>query len=97
MKYEILLAPDAIHDLKRLSAHDRGLVRDAIEKHLRHQPTLVSRSRIKRLRGLSKPQYHLRIGEVRIFYDIDKSEVHILAIIDKAAAEKWLAEKGEQS
>jgi len=30
-------------------------VRDALERHLRHEPTRVSKSRIKRLRGLSQP------------------------------------------
>jgi mRNA interferase RelE/StbE len=97
MKYRILLAPEAIQDVKRLPARDRGLVMDAIEEHLRRQPTRVSKSRIKRLRGLAKPQYRLRVGDIRIFCDVFKDEVRILAIIWKPEAERWLPEKGERS
>ena len=52
MAFEIILAPEAVADLRRLSAHDRATVRDAMEIHLRHEPTKVSKSRIKQLRGL---------------------------------------------
>src|SRR5438105_12885233 len=31
------------------------------------KPRKVSKSRIKCLRGLSKPQYRLRVGEIRVF------------------------------
>jgi mRNA interferase RelE/StbE len=67
MRYEILLAPEAANDLKLLNAHLRAEIRDSIEHHLRHEPTKISKSRIKRLRGLSRPQYRLRIGEIRVF------------------------------
>jgi hypothetical protein len=50
MVFEIILAPEAIDDLRRLSARDRAKVRDALDVHLRHEPTKVSKSRIKRLR-----------------------------------------------
>jgi hypothetical protein len=42
------------------------VVRDTISRHLRHEPTKVSKSRIKRLRGLSQPQYRLRVGDIRV-------------------------------
>jgi mRNA-degrading endonuclease RelE of RelBE toxin-antitoxin system len=54
MKYEIIFAPEAIRDLKRLSARNRAIVGDAIEKHLRVEPDKVSKSRIKRLRGIRR-------------------------------------------
>jgi len=66
-----------------------------MEKHLRHEPQKVSRSRIKRLRGLARPQYRLRVGEIRVFYDITEEIVEVLAIVTKAKAAPWLAEKGE--
>jgi mRNA-degrading endonuclease RelE of RelBE toxin-antitoxin system len=47
----------------------------------------VSKSRIKRLRGLSRPQYRLRIGEVRVFYDVARNTVEVLAIVSKSEAE----------
>ena len=94
MPFEIILAPEAVSDPRRLSARDRGKVRDAMVTHLRHEPTKVSRSRIKRLRGLSRPQYRLRVDELRVFYDVMGSEVQLLAIVAKSDADAWLAEKG---
>lgn len=95
MKYEIDLAPEAAHDFKRLTARKRAEVKDALERHLRHQPARVSKSRIKRLRGLAHPQYRLRVGEIRVFYDITGHVVEVLAIVPKSAAASWLAEMEE--
>ena len=97
MRYEIELAPEAVQDLKRLKANLRARVRDAIEGHLRHEPTKVSKSRIKRLRGISRPQYRLRVDDIRIFYDVSKRTVEVLAIVVKADAQEWLAKAGEPS
>jgi len=49
-----------------------------------------SKSRIKRLRGIRGPGYRLRIGEVRVFYDVMEGTVEILAIIAKPDARAWL-------
>jgi mRNA-degrading endonuclease RelE of RelBE toxin-antitoxin system len=92
MPFEIILAPEAIEDLKSLKADIRADLRAALETHLRHEPKKVSRSRIKRLRGLRKPQHRLRVGEVRIFYDVTETNVEILAIVAKLEADSWLAQ-----
>ena len=92
MRFEIVLAPTAIKGLRGLGAGLRARVRDAIELHLRHEPKRLSKSRIKRLRGLDRPQYRLRIDEVRVFYDVTEETVEILAIVSKAEAAGWLAE-----
>jgi len=94
MLFAIVLAPEAVEDLKKLKASLRSAVRTALETHLRHEPGKTSRSRIKRLRGLTRPQYRLRIGEVRVFYDISGSTVQVLAIVAKLEAESWLAQFG---
>ncbi len=95
MAYEIIMAPEAAEDHKRLPARDRAKVREALEVHLRHEPTKVSKSRIKRLRGLRRPQYRLRVDDLRIFYDVTDQEVQILAMVAKADVDAWLAECGE--
>lgn len=94
MPYELILAPEAVQDLKRLKAPIRSAVRAALETHLRDAPAKVSRSRIKRLRGLSGSQYGLRVNEIRVFYDITGTNVEILAIVPKSEAEQWLAQFG---
>jgi mRNA interferase RelE/StbE len=96
MAYVIILAPEAVADLRRLSAHERAKVRDAIEVHLRHEPTKVSKSRIKRLRGKSRPQFRLRVEAFRVFYDIEDEEVRVLAVVAKADADAWLKEAGQR-
>lgn len=95
MRYEIILAPEAVQDLKRLNAHVRAKVRDAIGKHLRHEPDKVSKSRIKKPRGISHPQYRLRVEEIRVFYDLTEDAVEVLAIVPKSQAASWLEEWGE--
>jgi mRNA interferase RelE/StbE len=95
MPFEIILAPEAIEDLDGLKASIRAVVRDSIETHLRHEPTKSSRSRIKRPKKLSQPQYRLRVGEVRVFYDVSEEQVQILAIVLKSEATQWLAKHGK--
>jgi mRNA interferase RelE/StbE len=95
MRYEIILAPEATDDLGDLKANIRAVVRDAIEEHLRHEPGKTSKSRIKRLRGLSRPQYRLRVGGMRIFYDVTEKRVEVLAIVPKDEAGEWLKKAGE--
>ena len=94
MRYTIILAPAAAQALKALKADPRARVRDALEAHLRHEPTKVSKSRIKRLRGMSRPQFRLRVDDIRVFYDVTSEAVEVLAIITKAQAAAWLAQEG---
>jgi mRNA interferase RelE/StbE len=97
MRYEVVLAPEAAKAYRSLTANRRAEVRDALERHLRHEPTRVRKSRIKRLRSLSQPQYRLRVGEVRVFYDVTHEAVEVLAIVTKAEAARWVADHGTPS
>ena len=90
-----MLAPEAVEDLRSLKANVRTEVRRALEDHLRHDARKVSKSRIKRLRGLSKPQYRLRVGEIRGYYDVTGDTVEVLAIVAKSEAGSWLAQFGK--
>jgi mRNA interferase RelE/StbE len=97
VRFEIILSPNAVKQLRSLPAHFRSRVRDALERHLRYQPTLVSRSRIKRLRGLERPQYRLRVDDTRVFYDVKETTVEVLAIVSKAESQAWLDGAGTPS
>ena len=96
MKYKIFFAPEARKQYKGLKAFYRSAVRDAIDKHLSHQPKRVSKSRIKKLRRMEYPQYRLRVDNIRVFYDVAAAEVHVLAIVEKSQALKWLDKKGRK-
>ncbi|MGQ0445968.1 MAG: type II toxin-antitoxin system RelE family toxin [Beijerinckiaceae bacterium] len=96
MPFDIILAPEAVEDLRSIKAHVRIAAGAALETHLRHEPEITSRSRIKRLRGLRRPQYRLRAGDVRVFYDVSGTTVEILAIVAKSETGSWLAQFGNQ-
>ena len=62
MRYGVALAPEAFDDIKKLSARNRSRVRDAIKIHKRYESEKVSKSRLKRLRGISRPQYRFSLN-----------------------------------
>src|SRR5450755_3692755 len=96
MRFEIMLSPQASAGLAALRAPGRAEVEDRIETHLRHEPEKTSRSRIKRLRGIHRPQYRLRVGGVRVYYDVAGERVEILAVMTKEQALRWLRGEKEE-
>ncbi len=97
MPYKIILAPEAVEDLKALRAFARTAARKAIKEYLSFEPTKTSKSRIKRLRRMRHPQYRLRVEEIRVFYDVTEEAVEVLAIVPKPEAAAWLDRYGEQT
>ena len=86
MKYATILSREAIEDLRQLKAPIRLQLKEGNEIHLRHEPLKESKSRIKRLRGMQRPGCLLRIGEIRVFYDVSQDTVEILAVVPKSKA-----------
>jgi len=66
----IELTPEAIEDLRLLRKYDQQQIVTAIESQLPHQASQASRNR-KRLRPNQLAEWELRIGDFRIFYDVD--------------------------
>jgi mRNA interferase RelE/StbE len=94
MRFEIEFSPEALEDYRALTARDKATIKEALETHLRFEPTKESKSRIKRLRKRIQPQYRLRVDDYRIFYDITEEFVQILGIVLKPNAEAWLNQFG---
>ena len=90
-----MFAQEAREDYRDLPARVRAEVEGAINRHLLYQPTRVSRSRIKRLRGVSRPHYRLRVDDIRVFYDVSEETVEILGIVSKSEADAWLERAGK--
>ncbi len=90
--FEIEYAESVERDLLPLRAYHRKAVLDAIDRQLRHEPLTGTRRR-KPLPGLIPPWEHvppvwqLRVGEYRVFYDVDEDNrvVKVRAIRRKAA------------
>ena len=74
--FEIRYAKSVTDDLKGLKAGQRKRILDRIEAQLTHEPTRKTRNK-KILVGLVppwepvEPVWELRIGEYRVFYDVD--------------------------
>jgi len=81
--YTIILKRSAIADLDALRKYDATQIANAMERHLQHDPTKESKSRIKRLRGISNPDYRLRIED----YLLQKSP-RFRKMLDKVKRER---------
>jgi mRNA-degrading endonuclease RelE of RelBE toxin-antitoxin system len=68
--FQIDFTPAAIEDLRSFRKHDQQQIIRGIEAQLRHQPTEQSRNR-KRLRPNQLAEWETRIGDFRVFYDVD--------------------------
>jgi mRNA-degrading endonuclease RelE of RelBE toxin-antitoxin system len=90
--YTIDYAEGVEDDLAVLHAFERKHVLDNIDKQLTYEPTRETRNR-KMLPGLTppweqiEPVWELRIGEYRVFYDVDEvnGTVTIRAVRHKPA------------
>jgi mRNA-degrading endonuclease RelE of RelBE toxin-antitoxin system len=96
MKYAVVITETAEQQFHRLNARCKSTILRAMRAHLRDQPTLESKSRIKRLKGLRQPQYRLRVDDFRVFYDVNEglARVEVLGLVTKQESEMWLKSHG---
>lgn len=87
--YNVQYAQEAVEDLRKLRAFDQRKILEAVEQHLRSNPTQVSRPRIKLMRRPFWSQYRLRVDDFRVYYDIDEAQhtVNVLRVLEKAQGE----------
>jgi mRNA-degrading endonuclease RelE of RelBE toxin-antitoxin system len=69
MAAQIVYSPEAVDHLAALAKNEQVQVLDQVERLLVDQPRAVSRKR-KFLRPNAIAQWELRLGELRVFYDI---------------------------
>lgn len=70
-RYQVVLTHSARDDIERVRAYEKRAILDAIEAQLSFEPKQTSRSRIKRLVQPAISQYRLRVGDYRVYYDVD--------------------------
>ena len=80
MPYKIEFADCVKQHFKHLSASQRSLMMARIEKRLFHEPLKETRNR-KPLRPNPIAPWELRIGSLRVFYDITSDEPNIVKIL----------------
>jgi len=83
--FVIRYSTEAANDIRAMRMFDRRKVLDGISDYLNHEPTRVSKSRIKLMVQPFWSQYRLRLDEFRIYYDIDNAShrVNILRVLLK--------------
>lgn len=82
MAYHVQFTKSTEHHFADLTARQQAIVLNAIKEQLRHEPTRETRNR-KPLRPNPLAPWELRVGFLRVFYEVDALEsdlVNILAI-----------------
>ena len=69
-RYAIEISPDAMAHLRFLSARERRIALDGMEKHLRYEPTVRTRNR-KEMRPNPFAPWELRLGRLRVYYEAE--------------------------
>ncbi len=82
----------AVAQLRKLRALERSAIFDQIGKVLLVAPTKTSKTTVKRLREPAPTQYRLRVGEYRIFYDVEANVVSIIQILSKEDSIRFLGD-----
>lgn len=79
MPYRVLYSPAAEDHLRALTARQRVTVLDAVDQQLVHQPTVETRNR-KPLRANPVAPWELRVGTLRVYYDVRESPEPLVAV-----------------
>ena len=66
------------------------MIIDQIEQVLAVNPTFESKAKVKRLREPAPTQYRLRVGERRVFYDVEGQAVFVIRVLTKEASIDYL-------
>ena len=79
MQYRIIYSRDCEGHLRALPARDRVIVLTAVEEQLTREPTVETRHR-KLMRPNPLAPWELRVGELRVFYDVEESPEPVVNI-----------------
>jgi mRNA interferase RelE/StbE len=81
-KYEVVFTEDAVDDLDKIKKFYAKQITKRIDTVLLQRAEDVTRSGVKKLRGFEK-LYRLRVGDYRVFYQVQSNEVTILRSLAK--------------
>jgi mRNA-degrading endonuclease RelE of RelBE toxin-antitoxin system len=95
MAFEIEFSEDAERHIKRLSTHDRAILLDAVEQQLTHEPMVATRHR-KALRPNPLAGWELRVGDNRVFYDVDMDRGMVLVLAVGTKVHNTLSIEGQE-
>lgn len=79
MAFQITITADAESHLQGLPAREQRTLEAAILARLRDQPTTLTRA-IKKLRPNPLAEFELRVGDLRVLYNVEGEEVILLVV-----------------
>jgi mRNA-degrading endonuclease RelE of RelBE toxin-antitoxin system len=91
LRFEIRFSPHAREHINDLRKRDQQIIVKAISVHLQHQPDQPTRNR-KPLTEKSFALWELRVGDFRVFYDVnpEQNQVVIVAVGKKRHNDLWI-------
>lgn len=94
MAYEVEFAESVEAHFGALTARERATILDTIGRQLRHEPLKETRHR-KPLRPNPIAPWELRVGQLRVFYEVvgvENGLVRILAVGRKVRNTLWIGD-----
>lgn len=79
MVYRIAITDEAEVQWKALPVREQRTVEAAVHARLRDQPTTPTKA-IKRLRTNPVAEFELRVGDLRVLYDVEGEDVVLLIV-----------------
>jgi mRNA-degrading endonuclease RelE of RelBE toxin-antitoxin system len=79
LKYRIEYSPDTEEHFRFLTKRQQVTVLDTVEKQLEYQPDIETRNR-KPMRPNPLAPWELRIGNLRVYYDIENKPERVVYI-----------------
>jgi len=79
MTFHLTFSPRARDHLKALRKRDQQIILDAIAVQLSYQPTRPTKHR-KQLKENPLAPWELRVGDFRVFYDVDTGNQTVIVV-----------------
>jgi mRNA-degrading endonuclease RelE of RelBE toxin-antitoxin system len=93
MAFHISITADAESQWRALSARQQRLLEAAIQTRLAQQPTTPTKA-VKRLRPNPLAEFELRVGDLRVLYNVEETQV-ILLVVGRKVGNKLIVEGTE--
>jgi mRNA-degrading endonuclease RelE of RelBE toxin-antitoxin system len=79
LAYRVEYSPEAEAHLRFLTARQQGIVLDTVDEQLMYQPTIETKNR-KPMRPNPLAPWELRIGDLRVYYDVEEEPEAVVYI-----------------
>lgn len=88
MAFQITITADAEAQIRELPVREQRILEAAVRAKLQDQPTTPTRA-IKRLRPNPFAEFELRVGDLRILYNVEGTEV-VLLLVGRKVGDKLI-------